>query len=123
VTQQLLGYAKHEFELDRIVEGHTLRSQLELAAAHRPTYAEKLRNPEEIPPGLERLWGWFLEISSVDRIYADGGFPLPISSLSIWAWCQLRGFQLEPWEVRLIRLLDTAWLTAHRKQVTGNDAT
>lgn len=76
-----------------------------------------MENPEEIPPGLERLWGWFLELCHTDRIYADGGIPLPLASMSIWAWSQLRGIVLEQWELRAVRLLDGKWLFAQRKSM------
>lgn len=79
----------------------------------------EIDNPEEIPPGLDRLWGAFLEMSATERTYADGGFPLPLSSTAILAWCTLRGIEFEPWEVRIIRRLDNGWLKARNTKREG----
>lgn len=88
------------------------------------TFQDQLRNPVEMPAGLERLWGWFLELCHTDRIYVEGGVPLPLSSLAIWAWSQLRNVVLEAWELRAIRLLDGRWLAAQRKKPQeGEDGT
>jgi len=43
---------------------------------------------------------------------------LPLSSVAIWAWCQLKGITLQSWELRALRLLDTAWLNTSRKKPT-----
>jgi len=67
---------------------------------------------------MERLWGWFLELCHTERMYAEGAVALPLSSLAIWAWCQLKGFTLQPWELRAIRLLDTLWLSTSRRKTT-----
>ena len=73
-----------------------------------------LANPAKFPEGLEYLWAWFLELSFTGRAYLSGT-PLPLSNGEIWAWCQLNRAALEPWELRAVRLLDTAWLAARRQ--------
>lgn len=66
------------------------------------------------PPGGLYLLNWFLEISPGR---AQSGFgPLPLSSLEIWAWCQLRGVSLTQWEVGILRDLDHLWIGVMTKR-------
>lgn len=83
-----------------------------------PSFQSQLDNPTEFPKALEYLWVWFLEMSSTGRIY-EGGGALPLSSLELWAWCQLNDIRLSPWERRCIRLLDVAWLCAFNRHSDG----
>lgn len=76
----------------------------------------QLDNPTPFPSLLGEQWSTFLELSGTGRTISPGGTPLPLSSLEIWAWCQLRRRALAPWELRLLRLLDVAWLEAVRKK-------
>lgn len=76
---------------------------------------DRLENPTPFPVLLEQQWAWFRELSATARNPA-ASHPSMISSLEIMAWCHLRRIVLEPWELRLIRLLDIAWLEAVSKK-------
>lgn len=78
-------------------------------------FKDQLVNPVKLSDALEALWASFLELSFSGRSYIEGG-PLPLSSTEILSWCQLNQLTLQPWELRAIRLLDTAWLSAQRKE-------
>lgn len=61
----------------------------------------------ECPPALEYLWGWFLDIGST----RGGGYgPAPITYPDIDAWARLTGNDPTPWEVRMLRRIDNAYM-------------
>lgn len=76
-------------------------------------------NPAEMPENLTYLWQWFLELSYTGRTYSGGGRPMALSSSEIWSWCQLNQVKMEPWELRIIRLLDAAWLETRSQDDGG----
>jgi hypothetical protein len=103
-----------------LVDGQPVRAHIQAAIdAGRKSMQSELDNPAEMPPGLDRLWLTFLELSATERTYAEGGFPLPLSSQAILAWCVLFGTPMEPWEVRTIRRLDQEWLKARNSKREG----
>ena len=81
-----------------------------------PTFESQLRNPVEFPAGVDYVYGWFMELCHTGRSYGQSGLALPLNSSEIWAWSQLNGVRLAPWELRLIRLLDVKWLNAFNKK-------
>jgi hypothetical protein len=81
-----------------------------MKVAPSPSFEDQLRNPVEFPAALGYIWGWFLELAHTGRVFAEGGVAMPLSSTEIYAWSQLNEVRLQPWERRLIRLLDVAWL-------------
>jgi hypothetical protein len=116
VIQELLDHAKFEFELDRPLKGGegSLRDHLEAAEKMAPGASKgELDNPTPVPTGLDYLWTWFLELSFTGRTYGQFG-AMPISNTELLAWSQLNQVQLRPWELRAMRLLDTAWLASRR---------
>jgi hypothetical protein len=66
-----------------------------------------LQGPE-FPYVLEGLWSIFLELSNTrSQGYSA---PLPISYQEVKAWCDLTGINLSPWEVQVIKRLDTVYI-------------
>jgi hypothetical protein len=63
------------------------------------------------PEGLEFLWNWYLDLAA-SRQLSGMGSPQAIPPSEIVAWQQLMRIDLEPWQVRAIRLLDIAHLKA-----------
>jgi hypothetical protein len=99
-------FAKFEFNLDlTIIEKASLREHLKAAKA-----VDQLKNPTPFPELLTDQWEWFCELSATGR----GASATALTSTEILAWSTLRNVQLLPWEIRLIRLLDTTWLRALR---------
>jgi hypothetical protein len=41
---------------------------------------------------------------------SSGFGPLYLTATEIWAWSQLSGQRLTPWEFRAIRLIDRVWM-------------
>jgi hypothetical protein len=74
----------------------------------------QLINPVPFPRVLDDVWIWFNELSHTGRVYGPEGVAQPLSSTEILAWSTLHHLQLAPWELRLIRLLDVAWLNEQR---------
>lgn len=116
VEQQLVDHGKHEFELNRWVNGATVRSHLQQAERARPgSKKHELENPAPLPEEVSYLWHWYMELSNTGRIYHDG-IAFPLTSSEILAWSQLRGIHLTPWEVRVIRLLDAAEIAVKNRK-------
>ena len=111
LTQTLIEYAKFEFNLDlTFIEKASLRAHLVAAKAE-----SELKNPNPFPEELKDQWEWFCELSGTGRGVGGSGSSLPLTATEIVSWCFLRDVHLLPWELRLIRLLDAAWLAAlHR---------
>ena len=66
-----------------------------------------------MPPAGAYLWSWFLELHRA----RGGGFgPAPIGFTEIAAWSRLRGLVLTPWEVEVLRDLDSTWLAAQAEK-------
>lgn len=74
----------------------------------------QLENPVPFPRVLGSVWVWFNELSHVGREYGPEGIARPLSNTEIYAWTKLQRLELAPWELRLIRLLDVAWLNEQR---------
>lgn len=68
---------------------------------------EDLDGPE-IPPQMEHLWEWFLELHGA-RGYGHNG-PQPISYGEIEAWASLCNKEPSQWEVKLLRRLDNIYI-------------
>lgn len=58
------------------------------------------------PEGAEYLWRWFAELDNDRGDTGDG--PAPITYQDIEAWARLTGRKPRPWEVGVIKALDTA---------------
>lgn len=98
-----MAWAREEFRLAKPDKNGTpLRAHLQAAGIEQP-------NEMPFPDPLSYLWEWFMELGSG----RTGGFgPNPLTWEGISAWCDLTGTRLSPWEVRAIKALDCAYLTA-----------
>ena len=88
-------------------DGPTVREslqQVEDASGHRPMELD----PPDFPDALEHVWGWFHELHGART---SGMQPNPISWSEIKAWAELTHTEPTPWEARLLRRLDEAFLT------------
>lgn len=66
--------------------------------------------PRKRPEALRHILDWFEELSAV-RTYTMAG-PQPISHAEIAAWSNLHGIGVLPEEVRFLKMLDMAYLSA-----------
>src|SRR5262245_57960329 len=75
---------------------------------------------KECPPELEFLYSIFLKLSSARGSNGFGFSPIPFHE--IWSWSCLHSIELSPWEISIIRELDSCWLSAHHARLsrTGN---
>jgi hypothetical protein len=102
---RLITHAEHEFTLSRPdKDGTTRRDHLQAVAAQgRPV--EGLEAPP-LPAELAYLFEWFLEASAARGSSGFGGIQ-PLSYAELAAWAQLTGVDPTPFEVSVIRLLDS----------------
>lgn len=63
-----------------------------------------------VPEPCRPLWGWFTDLSAARTWHANG--PNPIAYCEVEAYGRLAGVPFRPIDVRAIRDLDDAWLTA-----------
>ncbi|MGP9819183.1 phage tail assembly chaperone [Salinarimonas sp. NSM] len=89
-----------------------MRAHLEQVAKQTGKRPKDLEEPP-VPPGMERVWGAFLDLASVRG--GNGFAPLPIGWADIAAYDRLMERGLRPWEVAVIRRLDAAALAAMGK--------
>lgn len=89
--------------------------------AHYESAAKKTKRrqpelyPPPIPPNLEHVWMWFLQLN---RQRSNNGFALsPLSYTDIVAWCILTQTRTRPWEIDLILKIDSLY----RRVVREND--
>lgn len=104
-----MEYGKRQFVLQRKPKGddHALAVHLKAAEGMRPGITKKLMPAvdKKLRPEAEFLWAWYLDLSASRQI-GGMGFSQPIGFAEIWAWCQLHGITLKPWQFRTLRLLD-----------------
>lgn len=84
-------------------DGSTLRQNL--AKAEEATGQALIEHPE-LPIGGAMLWEWFWELDCA-RAYTGSG-PAPITYTDIAAWAQLTKAEPEEWEVRALKMMDSA---------------
>ena len=110
-----MEHGKRQFVLRRKPEGddHELAVHLKAAEGMRPGITKKLMPSVDktLRPEAEFLWAWYLDLSASRQI-GGMGFPQPIGFAEIWAWCQLHGISLKPWQLRTLRLLDMHQMAA-----------
>ena len=80
--------------------GVTLREALEKYGLEEP----------QVPPGGSDFWTWFWELA--DGRGGNGFGPLPLSWQDMDAWARISGIELQPWQARILRAMDAAWLEA-----------
>ena len=88
-------------------DGITLRERLLQVYNSNGAYDKRLDLPL-IPFELEYLMGWFWDIRNA--IGGNGFGANPISFSEMKAWCELNGIVLSPWEVSLLRKMDTEFI-------------
>lgn len=91
-------------------DGSTKRAHLRQAEKQT---GQVLIEETEPPAGAEYLLEWFWDVSKGRGEGFSG--PMPLSSGEIKAWAELSGLELDPWEFRVIRTMDRAFLEAVAK--------
>lgn len=77
-------------------------------ASIRKQQGKEERQPPELPLDFAHLWNAFIELH---QARGSSGFgPEPIRYSEIAAFRSLTGQDLSPWEVKVIRALDTLYL-------------
>lgn len=71
-------------------------------------YLRSLQESPDPPELLNWIWTSFLELHATRQAGTNG--PLSITFLELKAWSELYGYDLQPWELDIIRRLDDAWL-------------
>jgi hypothetical protein len=97
---------------DRLV--YVLRWQLD-----RP-YAGAMELPDApvMPAAGWRVWRIF---NDLNRTRGGGMGPAPLSHQEIESWSRLHREPVRPFELDIIRALDTAWLEAAAEMAKGDD--
>jgi len=98
----------------------TERDHLEQVAKQLGKQVEEIEqaNADAIfPDAASHIWSTFIELHD-GRTYGMSG-PNPISYDIIKAWCDLSGISLSPWEVELVKALDSIWLKTISEEADG----
>jgi hypothetical protein len=109
----------HAFRLASCdAEGVTLAAKaehIERTTGKRPP----ILDGPEMPPGALHVWEWF---QALQRGRTGNGFGLnPFSWSDLHAFFSLSGLDPRPWEVRLIRTFDHAFIAANATEESNND--
>lgn len=79
-----------------------------IVARQRGVVAVEAPVAPPLPPEAVHLWQAF---RSLDAARGNNGFgPLPISFVDMDAWQRVMQYQLDPWEVEAVRMIDNAYL-------------
>lgn len=78
-----------------------------------------LQESPDPPELLSWIWTSFLELNATRQAGTNG--PLSITFLELHAWSDLYGYDLQPWELDIIRRLDAAFLEEVNKK-DGNSS-
>lgn len=73
--------------------------------------------PELVLPEAPEAYRYLLQLFREMAAGRQSGFaePCAISWSEMLAWAQMTGIDLAPWEVRVLRMLDRAWLLTWRE--------
>lgn len=115
-VEQLLSYARQEFELNSKSgsDKASLREQLDSIKRQGGKLPEKYLELIECPTYLKDIWFAFLQLNSKRT---SNGFGInPITYQDVLAYCQLKGVYLNPYEVDLIMQLDNICLEQYAKE-------
>lgn len=113
-----MRYGQVQFRLNTSQEdGATLMQHMEAVAQQTGEIPQELAEARsvECPEQAVAVWGWFLDLH---RSRGSGFGPEALSHREIAAWAALAEVQLEQWELRALRALDSAWMDQAAKQVT-----
>ena len=120
LIRDLVTFAKLAFRLDtRNEDGTTLREHLEAAEKASPGVTRGVLKRATMPPELEFLWLWYLDLSTSRQYAGMSGSPLRLTHTEILAWATLHQIALEPWQLRAIRLIDSHHVHAMMKAADG----
>ena len=120
LTQDLNSWAGEQFaQLVKVADGASKAQHMEAANRMLAGMGKALpanafsAEPSSPPIGAEHIWVWFWEVALTRG--SNGFAPNPLSPIDIWAWSQLNGLTLRPWEVRALHMLDQAFLKEQSK--------
>ncbi|MCQ9121568.1 hypothetical protein MUU45_001117 [Rodentibacter pneumotropicus] len=108
LVDDLLDYAKSEFELDKKPKGSDATNREHLQAIQEATGKQLSELNHPLPDEMVRyLLDYFYEIA-LSRQY--GMACNPILYAEIESWCRLTQRHLAQWELEVIKRLDMLWL-------------
>lgn len=90
-------------------DGCTLREHLEVIERTSGQTPEQLA-PQPFPHELSHIWEWFQVMSSMRQ---NAGFGVSRLSSEIVDWQKLEGIRLNPYELEVIRRIDSIFVTHH----------
>lgn len=61
----------------------------------------------KLPQEAAFIWSWYLDLSTCRQYMPMSGTPLRLSYSELLAWATLNHIDLEPWQLRAIRLIDS----------------
>lgn len=70
-------------------------------------------HPDPPPSLIAYLWNWFLDLNIARTA---GMEPNPITYQDFSAWSDVTGIRLSPWEVRVLKRLDSAFMTSLKSE-------
>jgi hypothetical protein len=107
-----LRYAKAELALSQDQGGQTVREHLEAVEIATGRTIEEL-HPDPPPDETAHLWEWFCELCSARG--SNGFGPNPLAYSEIAAWAALTGANPDPFDVAVLKRLDSAFLASAAK--------
>lgn len=95
-------------------DGATLRDHLATVYKQTGRPPKELEGPD-IAEWALYLWEWFRELSAGRG--STGFGPAPLTYSEIKAWMDMKKITIEPWELTILKRLDSVYLTqtANRK--------
>jgi hypothetical protein len=88
-------------------DGSRLRDHLESVERQTGKRPAQLDGPD-LPDQGAHLWGWFADLSRGRQMGGMG--PSRLTYADMQAWIALMGVAVEPWEIRALLRIDSAWL-------------
>jgi hypothetical protein len=119
-VHKLVDYAKNELKLSaKQKDGSSLREQLESIKRQTGLTPKELESID-MPHLIEYLWSYFLELNNT-RQSGMGVSSITYSEIS--AWCYLCDITLSPFEVKVIKLLDSVFVEHYNKESDKESST
>ena len=76
---------------------------------------QQLQDVPELPSLASHIWGWFIELH--ESRGNNGMGTSPITYRDIRDWSDITRTRIEPWEIRALRKVDSAFLQSSAEQM------
>ena len=105
-----VAFAEAQFELDKLVEGASVREHLTAVWERTGVKPSRLADAPALPDGMAALWRAYCELRNSCPSNGMGVSRIPFAEID--AFQRVTGHDFAPWQVDALRRVDAAYVNA-----------